>query len=753
MRTKIVILHLLLLSITGTLHCQARFTQVGDTCFENTYSDNNIITRTVAHNKTKTGNVFYEKNFDDNGLFRSQTCYDNSGNKTWQRTDLHTGEKTIVIIHAGTIITTSIYINGVINSTKIQNDATHKTIVKQYNDAGKIISQTTTVSDTTYTTTYGENGNVRDEIVSVNNQIIVGSSNKNPANGNLADDDGSLTENTVLYQANGKDTVIPLLSGQQSAYYKTGEERVLFKYSDGKLNGVQTVYYKSHAVSIEIPYANGKVEGNLKSYYPDGKLKNITPYKAGKPNGKQMLYDNSGTEWLEGQYVSGVLNGLQVTKWSSSQIDSNFYVNGIQRVHKSYKNGIIISYVIFEEDGKNLKALKEFNPDGSERTTILHSHDSTATLLNGKLKMISVASGDTTTLFTYDDNGNLMAMGSVRMINGAIDKSFQDAQKKAFMKQIRKEVWSSMWNDIGSTLVKSAAFIETHPELVNAGIGLYESSKGISPGSDVNSVTDQYINRIGQMQAQQPANNNDQQGPAFYLIRQQPNTATVTTGGNNSNANSDSQNSGNNNSNSANSSASNGNSGTTTTTASNGSFSSWTRLPDGTFYKILPNGQYQFWDGLDQMETVSAADGPLILARHQGSNGMGSNSSSNGNSSNSQPGSTSGSSSNLATFCGQGCYLFYVEMIPMTHCGKGGDYDTYITNRSTNLTVDVQLWVQLSNGTWKVGESDNNLAPGERSTGSWVCYANLNYIVFYREAGDISKRFPGQTDVEAMMSH
>ena len=47
---------------------------------------------------------------------------------------------------------------------------------------------------------------------------------------------------------------------------------------------------------------------------------------------------------------------------------------------------------------------------------------------------------------------------------------------------------------------------------------------------------------------------------------------------------------------------------------------SWQILPDGTSYRILQNGMYEFFDGIDQMETVSAAEGKQGILKHQGTN-------------------------------------------------------------------------------------------------------------------------------------
>lgn len=44
---------------------------------------------------------------------------------------------------------------------------------------------------------------------------------------------------------------------------------------------------------------------------------------------------------------------------------------------------------------------------------------------------------------------------------------------------------------------------------------------------------------------------------------------------------------------------------------------SWKSLPDGTYYRILPNGMYSFFDGIDQIETVSASEGEQMLSKHQ----------------------------------------------------------------------------------------------------------------------------------------
>ena len=44
---------------------------------------------------------------------------------------------------------------------------------------------------------------------------------------------------------------------------------------------------------------------------------------------------------------------------------------------------------------------------------------------------------------------------------------------------------------------------------------------------------------------------------------------------------------------------------------------SWKKLPDGTYYKILANGEYVFWGGKEQIETVSAEQGKQNLLKHQ----------------------------------------------------------------------------------------------------------------------------------------
>ncbi len=45
--------------------------------------------------------------------------------------------------------------------------------------------------------------------------------------------------------------------------------------------------------------------------------------------------------------------------------------------------------------------------------------------------------------------------------------------------------------------------------------------------------------------------------------------------------------------------------------------STWKILPDGTSYRILPDGKYEFFDGYDQIEILSAIDGKKALSKHQ----------------------------------------------------------------------------------------------------------------------------------------
>jgi hypothetical protein len=46
--------------------------------------------------------------------------------------------------------------------------------------------------------------------------------------------------------------------------------------------------------------------------------------------------------------------------------------------------------------------------------------------------------------------------------------------------------------------------------------------------------------------------------------------------------------------------------------------SEWIQLVDGTFYRIQPSGLYEFFDGIDQLEIVPASDAPALILQHGG---------------------------------------------------------------------------------------------------------------------------------------
>ncbi|MBK6986644.1 MAG: hypothetical protein IPH32_18755 [Bacteroidetes bacterium] len=52
-------------------------------------------------------------------------------------------------------------------------------------------------------------------------------------------------------------------------------------------------------------------------------------------------------------------------------------------------------------------------------------------------------------------------------------------------------------------------------------------------------------------------------------------------------------------------------------TVQNNESNAWKSLPDGYSYKIEPNGYYTFFDGVDQIESLTPTDGPNELSKHQ----------------------------------------------------------------------------------------------------------------------------------------
>ena len=228
-----------------------------------------------------------------------------------------------------------------------------------------------------------------------------------------------------------------VLNGDSIKYYEEGNIQSIVPYKNNLIEGLVIRYYENENIKEEVNYKNDKMNGEAKSYDENGKLNGRTIFKDDIKLEEEVHKEN---EILKNTFKNGevvkqdicslngnvkerrVLNGNEMEY-------STFYENGnvkqkiltkdkvIIKEQLYTRNGNIMLNSFFSTDGKPIKEVFEYYPDGK--------------LFRKISTMDEMANGDT---LEYYPNGNI--------------------KKKAFFKNDKQEGEYTVYYESGVIMQK-----------------------------------------------------------------------------------------------------------------------------------------------------------------------------------------------------------------------------------------------------------------------------------------------------------
>ena len=228
-----------------------------------------------------------------------------------------------------------------------------------------------------------------------------------------------------------------VLNGDSIKYYEEGNIQSIVPYKNNLVEGLVITYYENGNIKEEVHYKNDKMNGEAKSYDENGKLNGRTIFKDDIKLEEEVHKEN---EILKNTFKNGevvkqdicspngnvkerrVLNGNEMEY-------SSFYENGnvkqkiltkdkvIIKEQLYARNGNIMLNSFFSTDGKPIKEVFEYYPDGK--------------LFRKISTMDEMANGDT---LEYYPNGNI--------------------KKKAFFKNDKQEGEYTVYYESGVIMQK-----------------------------------------------------------------------------------------------------------------------------------------------------------------------------------------------------------------------------------------------------------------------------------------------------------
>ena len=240
-----------------------------------------------------------------------------------------------------------------------------------------------------------------------------------------------LLKTYYMYNKNG------LLDGNSIEYYEEGSIESIVPYKNNVVEGLVITYYENGNIKEEVNYKNDNMNGEAKSYDENGKLNGRTIFKDDIKLEEEVHKEN---EILKNTFKNGevvkqdicspngnvkerrVLNGNEMEY-------SSFYENGnvkqkiltkdkvIIKEQLYARNGNIMLNSFFSTDGKPIKEVFEYYPDGK--------------LFRKISTMDEMANGDT---LEYYPNGNI--------------------KKKAFFKNDKQEGEYTVYYESGVIMQK-----------------------------------------------------------------------------------------------------------------------------------------------------------------------------------------------------------------------------------------------------------------------------------------------------------
>jgi len=157
-------------------------------------------------------------------------------------------------------------------------------------------------------------------------------------------------------------------------------------------NGLHTEYYDNGQKKEEVNYKNGELNGKWTEWYENGQIKSICFLEDGYFIGARTYWDENGRKSFKSEDTP---DGYKMTffddnekKRSEQNYDENdkkngkstyWYENGQISAVKKYKNGKVLSWVAWDEEGmeKNMEPWLKNENESRNRSSYSSSYDST----------------------------------------------------------------------------------------------------------------------------------------------------------------------------------------------------------------------------------------------------------------------------------------------------------------------------------------------------------------------------------------
>ena len=228
-----------------------------------------------------------------------------------------------------------------------------------------------------------------------------------------------------------------VLNGDSIKYYEEGNIKSIIPFKNNIVDGLTISYYENGNIKEEVHYKNDKMNGEAKSYDENGKLNGRTIFKDDIKLEEEVHKENEilKNTFKNGEVVkqdicspNGTLKERRVLNGNEMEY-STFYQNGNVKQKILTKNKVIIKEQLyarngnimlnsfFSADGKPIKEVFEYYPDGK--------------LFRKISTMDEMANGDT---LEYYPNGNI--------------------KKKAFFKNDKQEGEYTVYYESGVIMQK-----------------------------------------------------------------------------------------------------------------------------------------------------------------------------------------------------------------------------------------------------------------------------------------------------------
>ena len=228
-----------------------------------------------------------------------------------------------------------------------------------------------------------------------------------------------------------------VLNGDSIKYYEEGNIQSIVPYKNNLVEGLIIRYYENGNIKEEVNYKNDKMNGEAKSYDENGKLNGRTIFKDDIKLEEEVHKENEilKNTFKNGEVVkqdicssNGTLKERRILNGNEMEY-SSFYENGNVKQKILTKNKVIIKEQLyarngnimlnsfFSTDGKPIKEVFEYYPDGK--------------LFRKISTMDEMANGDT---LEYYPNGNI--------------------KKKAFFKNDKQEGEYTVYYESGVIMQK-----------------------------------------------------------------------------------------------------------------------------------------------------------------------------------------------------------------------------------------------------------------------------------------------------------